>query len=568
MASPAVPSPATPLLDEVSSNMTSPNSTSFALSAWNAFSAAGYLTMESKLTITALAIIWIGAHGSLRRPPSAAPLKKTKSGKRRDDEPMAEGLMPSDAIVFPIMAGIMLMGLYYLIQWLQDPAILNKILRVYMSFMGVASLTTLMAHSLRVGSSFLYPGWVSEKGVLWRANEELEVFIKDKGECLPKNSPIPPAFRKFLPARANRFLWDLRHLLTDDWTVRIKVHSLIREKFHLSVNYIFGFFLAFGTVVMYYMTGSPFLSNLMGAGFCYGSFLIMSPTTFATGSLVLMGLFFYDIVMVFYTPYMITVATKLDVPIKLQFQTAAKSSMLGLGDIVVPGIVMCLALRFDLWRHYQRQITYIPTDLESKQQDATSGDVVTVSETRYRTQKATWIDITGCWGDWFWTSSWLGLFKSDESTVVPSIRGSSFRKTYFTASLIGYTLGMIVTLAMLVIFKHGQPALLYLVPGVLGSLWLTALLRGEVSELWMYTEDGSLDTRDVVVELDAEGNVVKEVKKDGEKDDEKKAEKTEEEKKTEKRVTEKQEDDKDAQRKEYSIIAFSITAPIRKPKDQ
>jgi minor histocompatibility antigen H13 len=62
---------------------------------------------------------------------------------------------------------------------------------------------------------------------------------------------------------------------------------------------------------------------------------------------------------------------------------------------------------------------------------------------------------------------------------------------------------------MLLVFKHGQPALLYLVPGVLGSLVITALSRGEWRDVWRYTEDGSLDTVDVVVDLDRDGNAIK-----------------------------------------------------------
>ena len=54
-------------------------------------------------------------------------------------------------------------------------------------------------------------------------------------------------------------------------------------------------------------------------------------------------------------------------------------------------------------------------------------------------------------------------------------------------------------LGVLIVFKHGQPALLYLVPGVLGALWLTGLVRGEVKDMWTYTEDGSIDVVDVVV---------------------------------------------------------------------
>ncbi|KAK1991235.1 signal peptide peptidase [Colletotrichum falcatum] len=571
MASSAVPSPVTPPFDQIAQNITgnitAGNGTS-AVPEWDIYLYASFFTMEAKLILSALATIYIGAHGSLRRPPSAAPAKR-KDGERerKEDEPITEGLLPTDAILFPLLAGAMLIGLYYLIQWLQDPAILNKILRVYMSVMGVASLSTLIAHSLRVAVGFVFPNYFRHNGSLYRVDDDEESFIKFMGEdadqsnaqFLQKSNPLPFGLRSLIPfntINSNRFLWDLRHVLVDEWTVKANVHGLFGEKFHISVLHVVGFNLAVTTVLAYFMSGSPFLSNLMGYGFCYGSFLIMSPTTFATGSLVLMGL-----------PYMITVATKLDVPIKLQFQSAARSSILGLGDIVVPGIVMCLALRFDMWRHYQQQIKYVPTDLKSEQHDAHSGDVVTVSETQHMAQKATYLDIAGCWGDWFWSSSWLGLLKGGQETPPPTVRGSTFPKTYFNASLIGYTLGMLVTLSMLTIFKHGQPALLYLVPGVLGSLWLTGLVRGELKEMWMYTEDGTLDTRDVVVELDGNGNVVQEIKKDNEKNDE-------EENKRKKAEDEKALGDKDAAQKketektEYSLVAFSVTAPLRKPKTQ
>ena len=52
-------------------------------------------------------------------------------------------------------------------------------------------------------------------------------------------------------------------------------------------------------------------------------------------------------------PQMVKVATSLDVPIKilwaksLAFQTERGFTMLGLGDIVVPGMFVSLALRYD-----------------------------------------------------------------------------------------------------------------------------------------------------------------------------------------------------------------------------
>lgn len=206
---------------------------------------------------------------------------------------------------------------------------------------------------------------------------------------------------------------------------------------------------------------------------------------------------------------MITVAKTIDAPIKLVFEGPSGASLLGLGDIVIPGIFICLALRFDLWQYYQKKTKYVPTTLESVLQDPSSERTVTTTETQYRTVKPTYIDPQGRWGDRFWTSTWLGLFFGKPAT--PTLAAAAFPKPYFYASMFGYLLGMLVTLAMLIIFRHGQPALLYLVPGVLGSTWLTGLIRGELNAMWTYTEDGTLDTEDVIVELDADGQVVKEI---------------------------------------------------------
>jgi minor histocompatibility antigen H13 len=164
---------------------------------------------------------------------------------------------------------------------------------------------------------------------------------------------------------------------------------------------------------------------------------------------------------------MITVATSLDVPIKLVFPHSKRGGMLGLGDVVLPGIVMALALRFDLYLFYLRK-----TALER------SPDMNTKPE--YET-------ATGRWGDRFWTRN---ISKSD----LPSkVAAAIFPKTYFYASIVGYIIGMVATMVVLNVFSHAQPALLYLVPSVLIALWGTALFRGELKLMWNYSEAESTD---------------------------------------------------------------------------
>jgi minor histocompatibility antigen H13 len=259
---------------------------------------------------------------------------------------------------------------------------------------------------------------------------------------------------------------------------------------------------------------------------------------------------------------MITVATKLDAPIKFVYSTGSKVNMLGLGDIVIPGLVISLALRFDLWRHYQKQIKYVPVELKSDFGDEASDQITTLSKRQYIAKKKEFRDLTGAWADRFWL---LG-----RPRVVDS---RQFAKPYFYASLIGYTLGMLATVFFLLFFKHGQPALLYLVPGVLGSLLVTGWARGELKEMWNYTEDGSLDTEDTIVQLDAEGRVIPEPPKEENKKgvDEKKDEKSEKEKTVveDSKDTAEQKDSKGSQNSKKGkkssesreIFVFSISSP-------
>ncbi|EFJ18240.1 hypothetical protein SELMODRAFT_271219 [Selaginella moellendorffii] len=94
-------------------------------------------------------------------------------------------------------------------------------------------------------------------------------------------------------------------------------------------------------------------NNTLGLAFSIQGIEMLSLGSFKIGAILLAGLFVYDIFWVFFTPVMVTVAKSFDAPIKLIFPTGSSSkpfSMLGLGDIVIPGIFVALALRFDVSR--------------------------------------------------------------------------------------------------------------------------------------------------------------------------------------------------------------------------
>jgi minor histocompatibility antigen H13 len=86
-----------------------------------------------------------------------------------------------------------------------------------------------------------------------------------------------------------------------------------------------------------------------------------NPDQFMIGYALLSGLFFYDIFWVFGTDVMVTVAKTFDGPAKLlfpmQFQPELKTSLLGLGDIIIPGFFMALTYRFDAWLRYSKRNT-------------------------------------------------------------------------------------------------------------------------------------------------------------------------------------------------------------------
>ncbi|CAJ0931264.1 unnamed protein product, partial [Mesorhabditis belari] len=176
-------------------------------------------------------------------------------------------------------------------------------------------------------------------------------------------------------------------------------------------------------------------NNLLGVAFSIFGIENLHLSSFKAGSLLLSGLFIYDIFWVFATDVMTSVAKGIDAPILLQFPQdifqngwleASKHSMLGLGDIVIPGIFIALLRRFD-----QR----------------------------------------------------LGE-KSGEKAKGP-LKG----RYYFATTIIAYMLGLFITMAVMHHFKRAQPALLYLVPTCLLIPLVLAVIRGELSELWNYDEE-------------------------------------------------------------------------------
>ncbi|KAF2839897.1 hypothetical protein M501DRAFT_933269 [Patellaria atrata CBS 101060] len=469
------------------------------------------------LILSALFPIYVGAHASLSRPASAAkPIKNEKKDidheESEDEETETaqkmEGLSPTDALMMPLFAGCTLAGLYFLLKWLQDPTLLNKILNWYFAIFGLASVGKLLTDGMDVVHSLIFPRVYVDSGILWKARASEKKMIPDNVDQVkeegksPRNTPLP-GFLAYIPLskRLTNLLWSVRELPKQKWSIRTYIHRLVFFKVRLGIHGILGLFTGLGVVAYFNFVDKPwYLTNLMGFAFAYGALQLLSPTTFGTGSLILAALFFYDIYFVFYTPMMVTVATSLDIPIKLVFPRpkapdAIKVShaMLGLGDVVLPGIMIGLALRFDLYLHYLRKQKVHHTSPSTESTSDSKTEDTNISQSSICVEKSEYHPLTHHWGDVFWTTSWFGKSRvpsklTPHSTTPPSFSSPAFPKTYFKVSIFGYVIGMLATLIGMQWSNHAQPALLYLVPTVLLSLWLTALMRGEAEEMWAFSE--------------------------------------------------------------------------------
>ena len=402
-----------------------------------------------------------------------------------------EGLSPMDALLLPLFAGFLLASLYFIIKWLEDPALLNKTLNWYIAVFGVWSLARMFRDGMGIFTSIIFPEIYDMDGNIWEIDAKRRKSKLSSSPSVEHNSPVPkPAAAPPLPPKVTDAMWALRELPSRQLDVRVYIHRIVQAQFKIGPQGITSLFLAITALLYFNLIGKPWwLTNLLGFSLAYSTLQVMSPTTSWTGTLILGALFVYDIYFVFFTPLMVTVATQLDIPAKLVFPRPSRPTedptkkaffMLGLGDIILPGMMIGFALRFDLYLFYLRKQTR-RTNKDSRSIDDAAKDSASKKANDSEVVKATWFPATSGWGERFWTSK-AEILRSKR------FQGIVFPKTYFRASLIRYFLAMICTLGVMDIYGHAQPALLYLVPGVVGSLWGTALVKGDIKTLWAFDE--------------------------------------------------------------------------------
>nr|BAN21195.1 signal peptide peptidase [Riptortus pedestris] len=338
----------------------------------------GMAVAYGSLIIMALFPIFFGSIRSV---------KHHKEQKESGEKP--ETMTQKDAAMFPIIASAALFGLYIFFQIFSKEYI-NLLLTGYFFILGILALCHLVSPVI----SSLVPAAIPK--VPFHA-----LFVRGKGS-------------------------EAENLVDYEFTshdvVCLFCCSLVGIWYLLKKHWI--------------------VNNLFGIAFAISGVELLHLNNVITGCILLCGLFVYDIFWVFGTNVMITVAKSFEAPIKLVFPQdlleqglrANNFAMLGLGDIVIPGIFIALLLRFD-----------------------------------------------------------------------NSLKRNT--NVYFYATFVAYFLGLVATIFVMHIFKHAQPALLYLVPACLGTPLLIALIRGDISALFQYEDHPSEES---------EGG--KEIKKPNQKD--------------------------------------------------
>ncbi|XP_011308264.1 minor histocompatibility antigen H13 [Fopius arisanus] len=255
----------------------------------------GMILAYGSLVIMAILPIFLGSFRSVKH-------QKEQQQKFETSGKKPETMTHRDAAMFPLISSCALFGLYVILQIFSKDYI-NLLLTGYFFFLGVLALCHLTS---------------------------------------PIISSLVPAVIPKTP-------------------YRIRFTSGEGDKIEDIINYTFNLhdivcLICCSMIGVWYLLQKHWVANnLFGIAFAINAVELLHLNNIVTGCILLGGLFVYDIFWVFGTNVMVTVAKSFEAPIKVVFPQdlleqglkAEKFAMLGLGDIVVPGIFIALLLRFD-----------------------------------------------------------------------------------------------------------------------------------------------------------------------------------------------------------------------------
>lgn len=234
--------------------------------------------------------IWVGSKRSYR--------------KDEEEEGETETITTADAMKFPLFASCALFSIYCLFRFV-NPEMLALLLAGYFSLIGTASLQFAISP---IVTRLLFPLWkcVGDKVVV-RAQDGKEEDV-----------------------------------VILEFTRGDVISAVVGAS--ISAVYVF--------------TRHWIVTNMIAMSIVIGAMQVLKLDSFKAACILLSGLLLYDIFWVFGTDVMLTVSKSVDGPIKILFPSdivtggifSKRLGMLGLGDIMIPGVVVAMLYRFDMKR--------------------------------------------------------------------------------------------------------------------------------------------------------------------------------------------------------------------------
>ncbi|XP_040050054.1 minor histocompatibility antigen H13 isoform X1 [Gasterosteus aculeatus] len=300
-------------------NATDANGTE-ALNATAKFVASpeGTALAYGSLVFMALLPIFFGALRSVHCSKSKELGENDYDSGFRNASDMPETITSRDAARFPIIASCTLFGLYLFFKVFSQEYI-NLLLSVYFFGLGVLALS----HTMSPLMSRIFPDSFS--------NKQFQLLFTQGSEETKEEIVNYEFDTKNLVCLLISTVVGVWYLLKKHWIANNLSLCLVTSQ-HWIAN------------------------NLFGLAFALNGVELLHLNNVSTGCILLGGLFVYDVFWVFGTNVMVTVARSFEAPIKLVFPQdllergldASNFAMLGLGDIVIPGIFIALLLRFDV----------------------------------------------------------------------------------------------------------------------------------------------------------------------------------------------------------------------------
>ena len=266
--------------------------------------------------------------------------------------------------------------------------------------------------------------------------------------------------------------------------------------------------LTLATVDLLSHHGNFTVSNTIACLIAADILQLIGISSFRVAGILLVGMLVYDVAWVFASPaaigenVMLKVATSTDVmngPTRLIFPKIPGSmgeassfpfALLGLGDIAIPGLLCCLALRYDASRSI---------DIGMRGRAAAEAILESISKLTGDESRDEVMNLTGTAAENAYDriadmelenrNRSQGKSETEETDYVMAVSDAVlYNRVYFVSIMTAYIFGLTVAFAANEITGLGQPALLYLVPSCMGALVFTSMSRKEFDRLWRFRD--------------------------------------------------------------------------------